>query len=135
MKKPVRPDLVPCEINVTPLVDACLVLLILLVVVNPMLGGTSSLNRPGTRHPQPIPEDTKALVVVLHPDGSLWVEGQPVEGAALPGTLQQLRAEKPARRVIVKADRRLRYRQVTKILQAVETAGFRGAALSTERAE
>jgi len=129
MTKPVLPDLVPCEINVTPLIDACLVLLILLMVVNPMLGGPSSRNRPGARHPEPIPEDTKALVVILHPDGSLWVEGQPVEGTALPETLQQLRAEKRARQVIVKADRRLRYHQVTEILQAVGTAGFQGATL------
>ena len=133
MTKPVLPDVVPCEINVTPLIDVCLVLLIIFMVVTPMLGGTPNLNLPDTRHPEQIPEDTKALVVALRPDGSLWVEGQPVEGAALPETLQQLRTEKPACPVIVKADRRLRYRQVREILQAVETAGFRGAALAAER--
>ena len=135
MKKPVLPDLVPCEINVTPLIDVCLVLLIIFMVVTPLLGGTQSLTLPETRHPEQIPEDTRALVVALRPDGSLWVEGLPVEDTVLPQTLQQLRTEKPNRPVIVKADRRLRYGQVTEILQAVEAAGFRGAALAADRAE
>jgi biopolymer transport protein ExbD len=124
-------DLVQAEINLMPLVDVCLVLMIILLVVFPMVRATAA---PAAK-PGPVPPsgvlaiEEPQLAVAILADGSLVVDGQPVLHADLQRVLGEVWSLTPNRPVIVKGDRHVRYSQVRWVLQSVNAAGFRRASL------
>lgn len=142
----IKHDLIQAEINLMPLIDVCLVLVIILLVVFPMVRAAASIApatppapsaaRAGAR-PVPAPGvlalDEPLLPVEILADGSLTVDGKPVEHAELQSVLGEIRTLTPERPVIVKGDRRVRYAQVRWVLQSVNAAGFRHAGLTAER--
>ena len=121
------------DINVTPLVDVCLVLLIIFMVVTPMLqqgitvqlpSGESVSERPGTR------ED---LVISVREDGSIfrgttWIPQSDVEA-----WLGDEAARDSARAIVLKADARARHGDVRAVLKLAAAAGFRRVAILTEK--
>ena len=119
---------VRCEINVTPLVDVCLVLLIIFMVVTPLIGNGAD-EIPATDHPPKMAEDREDVVIVVRHDGAIRVDEKPATMANLPATLRDVHARAPARQLVVKADRRLAYRDVREVLGAAHRAGFSGAGL------
>ena len=128
-------DLIQAEINLMPLIDVCLVLVIVLLVVFPMVKATASpavKNEakavPGT--PGVLALDEPQLPVEILADGSLTVDGKPVEQAELHRTLGEIWSLTPNRPVIVKGDRHVLYAQVRWVLQSVNAAGFRRAGLT-----
>lgn len=126
---PPRPNLLTREINLGPLVDLCLVFLILIVVVIPML-----------RHaPPPAPARTAAaqgrvdhLAVAMAADGAVFIEQHQVAQEELPEVLFALHIAGPNRPVLVKGDRRLRYGQVRRLMGEIYRAGFQRVALTME---
>lgn len=132
--KPLKHDLVQAEINLMPLVDVCLVLVIVLLVVFPMVRATAAPS-PKIEAPQPasagaLTLDDPQLPVEILADGSLTVDGRPVEQAELQKVLGEIWTLTPNRPVIVKGNRRVRYAQVRWVLQSVNAAGFRRAGLT-----
>ena len=121
------------EINVTPLVDVCLVLLIIFMVVTPMLGD-SSAELPETGAPARLGEPRDQLTLVIEKDGSLLLEEKRVVAAELERRLGELHGRAPARPLVVKADRRLRYASVREVLRDAQGAGFAGAGLAVRQA-
>jgi biopolymer transport protein TolR len=121
------------EINVTPLVDVCLVLLIIFMVITPMLRHEVPVQLPETENPGRIPEISRQLTVSMEKDGTVWVDSTPVPLAELPDALRRLRSAGPDRTVIVEGDRRLRYEQISRMLEKIEEAGFRSVGLITEK--
>lgn len=125
-----RPNLLTREINLTPLVDLLLVLLILLVVVVPML----------RRDPPPPPRPAAAplqgrldqLAVAMGADGAVFIEQRRVAREELSDLLTALHIAGPNRPVLVKGDRRLRYRQVRQLMEEIYRAGFQRVSLSME---
>lgn len=117
------------EINVTPLVDVCLVLLIIFMVVTPMLQTGTDVPLPETAAPDPIPDDERQVTVALKIDGRLTVDGRDVARDELVATLAALRDAGPDRPLVVKADRDLPYRDVRQLLGELQEAGFGGAGL------
>jgi len=101
MQQPTARGGLRSEINVTPLVDVCLVLLIIFMVVTPLLRRELPILLPETKGPGPSPA------------------GQP-----LTEELRRLRAADPDRPVLVQGDRRLRYEQLSKLLESLDDAGF-----------
>ena len=134
-----RPDAggsgIRSEINVTPLVDVCLVLLIIFMVVTPMLQEGADVPLPETATPAPMPESTDQLDVVVRRDGSLLVENDWIPDDRLTGALDGIRRRDPARQVVLRADRELPYRRVREILVALEEAGFHDVGLVTRKHE
>jgi biopolymer transport protein ExbD len=114
--------------NLTPLVDLLLVLLILRVVVIPML-----------RHdPLPPPSRPTAsaprgridqLAVAIGADGAVFVDQRRVDREELPGILFALHVAGPQRPVLVKGDRRVRYEQVRELMAEIYRAGFQRVSL------
>ncbi|MFP5287073.1 MAG: ExbD/TolR family protein [Thermoanaerobaculia bacterium] len=134
--RPLKHDLVQAEINLMPLVDVCLVLVIVLLVVFPMVKATAA---PAAKAPAPQPAnpgvlalDDPQLPVEILADGSLTVDGRPVEQAELQKVLGEIWTLTPNRPVIVKGNRRVRYSQVRWVLQSVNAAGFRRAGLTAD---
>jgi biopolymer transport protein ExbD len=119
-----------CEINVTPLVDVMLVVLIIFMVVTPMLQKGIGVDLPRARNVAAVSEDkSQILVVVLQENERLFLDTDPIDRASL-GTVLRMRYEaNPGLQLQIKADRGVRYGDVKRILQAGREAGFRGAAL------
>src|SRR5436190_20902944 len=111
------------EINVTPLVDVCLVLLIIFMVITPLLRHESTLRPPPTGRPGS-GEASRQLRVSMQLDGMVRVDETLVALSDLAAQLRRLRAAGPGRPVIIEADRRLRYEQISRMIESIEDAGF-----------
>jgi biopolymer transport protein TolR len=119
------------EINVTPLVDVCLVLLIIFMVVAPLLHKGIDLELPRTAHPGDMPE--VQLTLSIGSDGNVFVDQTPAPRERLAAMLKAIHDQTPARPVVVDGDRRLRYKQVASVLRMVRDAGFERVGLATEK--
>src|SRR5262245_43807902 len=122
------------DINVTPLVDVVLVLLIIFMVVTPLLqrGKEVELPRAVTREQD---EQQEALVVSVLADRSIWIEAAPVAAAALDEQLAAAIGAAPARKVLIKADRALQVRDVSPVAGAGRAAGAKRVSLAVEEAK
>ena len=133
---PIKHDLVQAEINLMPLIDVCLVLVIILLVVFPMVKVTAApaaKTASASAAPDVLALEEPQLPVEILADGSLTVDGKPVDQAGLHKALREIWSLTPNRPVIVKGDRRVRYAQVRWVLQSVNAAGFRRAGLTADR--
>ena len=119
------------EINVTPLVDVCLVLLIIFMVMTPMLYKETDVQLPKTPGPGVFPEQQKLVKVAILESGSIRVNGLPVPREQLTSTLAEMCS--PDRPIVVEGDRRLSYGEVRGILELIQRAGFRQVGLVAER--
>ncbi len=118
------------DINVTPLVDVMLVLLIIFMVVTPMLQKGVGVDLPEAKNVATVPESKEmALLVVLKASGELYVEDDPVDRESLTRALRSRLETTPGLQLQVKADRNSRYSEVKRIIRAGQEVGFRGASL------
>ena len=126
---------VQADIHVTPLVDVCLVLLIIFMVVTPLVNGEVEL--PVVTTPEPWPaEPTRSRITVEFGDPpriSLDEDPGPLSLEALDTLLKAIRTGSPNREIVIRADRRLSYSEVKKVLQSVQEAGFPAVGLVAER--
>ncbi|HVG08820.1 MAG TPA: biopolymer transporter ExbD [Thermoanaerobaculia bacterium] len=119
------------EINVTPLVDVCLVLLIIFMVVTPLLYKQVEVQLPKTPGPGDIQQGERLIKVAILENGTIRVDGLPVPRAHLASTLTQM--FQPDRPIAVEGDRRLSYGEVRGVLELIQRAGFRQVGLVAER--
>ena len=121
----VQPDM-----NVTPLVDVVLVLLIIFMVVAPRLEHDVPVNLPGVVNPDPVAaagED--ALKVTVAATGEVWIDGQRYDESGALAALQAAHAADPQRRLAIRGDERLTYGQVRAVCAQAQRIGFPGVAL------
>jgi biopolymer transport protein TolR len=121
------------EINVTPLVDVCLVLLIIFMVMTPLIQAGIKVDLPKTAKSHSIPGQDEQLTVTIQEDGSVWVSGRQTPEGDLPGLLATLHQAQPDRPVIVRGDRRLQYEKITEVLATLSDVGFTRSGLVTEK--
>ncbi len=119
------------EINVTPLVDVVLVLLIIFMVVTPMLQQGVAVTLPETVQPDKIPEDQRQINVAIRFSGEVYVNQNPVPEQSVKAVLADILATNPDKRAVLKADQRLKYKEVRKLMQTINEAGFDGVGLIT----
>jgi biopolymer transport protein TolR len=133
--RPVAVAAVRSQINVTPLVDVCLVLLIIFMVVTPMLSSQRDVVLPQTLRPRPVPEHQRQLTLAIQSDGAVFLDGKraPVAPGGLAAALRKALAEEPDRPVVIKADKRLRYRAVRDLMQMLMELKVPRAGLAVER--
>ena len=124
------------EINVTPLVDVCLVLLIIFMVVTPLLMEGKPVQLPQTNNPEKMPEGAKQIDVTVMVDGSVHVGDTWIpDKEQLKARLVDVYTATPDKDVVIKADRRVKYRDVRDVMRIVNEAGFTGVGLTTEKLE
>jgi biopolymer transport protein TolR len=121
------------EINVTPLVDVCLVLLIIFMVVTPLIQAGVKVDVPKTVNARPMPQMQDQLNVSIEADGSFWISGTRTAEEDLHNALAALHEAKPARDVIVRGDRHLQYEKISEVLATLSDVGFTRIGLVTER--
>src|SRR5689334_17900099 len=97
------------EINITPLVDVCLVLLIIFMVVTPILQAGVKVDLPKTREVGRLPGNQTQIRVSIAEDGTVYIRDAPVADSSLVATLAAIHEAEPDREVIVRGDRHLQY--------------------------
>jgi biopolymer transport protein ExbD/biopolymer transport protein TolR len=127
---------VSSEINVTPMVDVMLVLLIIFMVVTPMLQKGISVDMAKVNNPEQMPDADKedALLVSITRDGKVYFGSEQVQDVDnLTTKVKDRLANKADKRVYVKADMRTRYGGVVKVVDSVRAAGVDDLGLLTEQ--
>jgi biopolymer transport protein TolR len=117
------------DINVTPLVDVCLVLLIIFMVVTPMLQKGVPINLPVTEEPEKTPDTDKQLQVSVKADGSVYLGPTVVRKDEVQKQLEDLHQKTPDREIAVKGDRQVKYGDVLDVLKALREVGFNNVGL------
>jgi len=119
------------EINVTPLVDVMLVLLIIFMVTAPLLNSAVPVNLPDSAA-NPLEQDPDQITVSVDSDGFIYLDDAVVEQGAFPEALESLAArggERPL--VTLRADRSLDYGRVIAVMAELNRAGFNSISLVT----
>ena len=133
--KPHVKGLVKAEINVTPLVDVVLVLLIIFMVVTPMIARGVHVELPITSHHSKKNDDNRDIVVSITRAGAVYVGADLVPLDKVGAAIQEEKRRHPDKGVFLKADQGLEYGQARRVMNAIHAAGVDDVQLGTEEAE
>lgn len=125
-------DEVLSEINVTPLVDVMLVLLVVFIVTAPLLTNSIPINLPKTEAVAPA-DQKDPLVVSIDGEGKLFINKDEIQPELLQSNLEQAKAKDAELKVQLQADDQVDYGQVAKAMAAIEKAGITKLAVITAR--
>lgn len=120
------------EINITPLVDVVLVLLVIFMVTAPLMVGGASVELPRSASARVAPPP-KPLVITLFLDGRLQLRDDPVDRSALVDRLRTLRYMEGESTVYIRADRKIPYGDVVELLGRISEAGYRRTSLLSQQ--
>lgn len=120
------------EINVTPLVDVVLVLLVIFMVVTPLLRQETPVDLPVVRQSRAATEDHQ-LTLAIAADGSLSLGGEPLARDRLTERLQSVLGDRAERTLFLAADRSLSYSAVVEVIDACREAGVTAIGLLTRK--
>ncbi len=123
------------NINVTPMVDVMLVLLIIFMVITPMLQKGQSVDMAKVNNPVPMPDADKedALLIVVMRDGQVYFGTDRVTLDQLTDKVKDRLANKVDKTVFIRADMRAKYGSVVDVVDNVRSAGVDDVGLLTEQ--
>src|SRR5262245_17118781 len=119
------------EINVTPLVDVMLVLLIIFMITAPMLTVAVPVDLPKTQA-RNLSSQKEPLIITVRRDGSVYLQETAVAVEKLVERLSAITGQDPEARIFVRGDAKVDYGQVLKVMGTVSAAGFNKVALVAE---
>ena len=122
------------DINVTPMVDVMLVLLIIFIVVTPMLSKGITVDMAKTNNPSPMQNADKedAVLIAIARDGRTYLGTDQMSPDALPQKVKDLLTNTLDKTVYVRADARARYERVVEVVDNIRAAGVDQLGLLTE---
>jgi biopolymer transport protein ExbD len=123
-------DSVLSEINITPLVDVMLVLLVSFILTIPVLTNAVHVNLPKTVTTTP-PDQQKAVTVTVDGDGQVYLDNQPINRDHLQSELLSLKAANSDLVLHLRADDRVPYGPVAKVMAEIEHAGISRVSILT----
>ncbi len=123
------------NINVTPMVDVMLVLLIIFMVITPMLQKGVSVDMAKVNNPVPMPDADKedALLISIMRDGKIYFGTDAVTADSLTQKVKDRLANRVDKRVFIKSDARAKYGNVVDVVDNVRSAGVDDVGLLTEQ--
>jgi biopolymer transport protein TolR len=119
------------EINVTPLVDVMLVLLVVFMVAAPLLTVGVPVELPQTQAP-PINEPKEPLVITINGEGHIFIQETDIPAESLVPRLTAITGNNPDALLYVRGDKAINYGRVLEVMSLVSTAGFRKVSLIAE---
>jgi biopolymer transport protein TolR len=128
-----EPGRMQASINITPLVDVVLVLLIIFMVMAPSMRKGPEITLPNTAKPIDQGDERLSILVTIDPEGKLWVDDKQVEPEFFGDTLRAAAGADKELRVVVRGDARLNVGEVRRTMLAIEDAGFQGVGLIAKR--
>lgn len=128
-------DKLQSDINVTPLVDVCLVLLIIFMVVTPLLQKGVSVQIPQADNPAKKPEGPKQKLISVQfsKPPAYYMDAKQYSKAEFQTALDELYQRNSAAELVIKADQRLKYGDVKEVMKMTKDAGFQDVALVAEK--
>jgi biopolymer transport protein TolR len=121
------------DINVTPLVDVCLVLLIIFMVVTPMLQKGKPVMLPQTERPDKKPESDKELIISVQSDKTIFIDTKWFPPKDFEAKMKELGERSANKDILVKADRTLNFGEVKNVMRMIKDGGFERVGLITEK--
>ena len=123
------------EINVTPMVDVMLVLLIIFMVITPMLQKGQNVQMAKTNSPIAMEDADKedAVLVAITREGKVWLDVEQVTIESLGPKVQEKLENRSNKQIFIKADQGVKYSVVVEVVDAVRTAGVDQVGLLTEQ--
>ena len=121
-------------INITPLVDVVLVLLIIFMVMAPSLRKGPEVNLPATAKPADQGDERDQIMVTIDGSGGVWIEDQQFTIDGLGEGIRAAVGDQEDPRIVIKGDASLHFRDVRQAMLAIEQAGFQGVGLIAKRA-
>ena len=129
-----EPGKIQATINITPLVDVVLVLLIIFMVMAPQMRKGPDVNVPNTTKPNSQGDERGRILVSIDEAGGLWINDQSVAPDNFGEALNAAVGVEKDPRVVIRGDAKLNFLQVREAMLAVEQAGFHGVGLIAKRA-
>ena len=125
------------EINVTPMVDVMLVLLIIFIVITPMLNKGIGVDMVKTRNPVKMQAADKedAILIAVTRDGKSYLGTTAMPADSMPAKVKDLLTNKLDKTVYIRADSRAKYEKVVDVVDNLRTAGVDQIGLLTEKDE
>ena len=121
------------EINVTPLVDVVLVLLIIFMVITPMLQRGKEVTLPKAESTEKGSGESDPLILSITPDEKVYVEKFEYKDDALQMKLEDEFRRAPDRKILLKGDTSLSFGAVRKVMDVARKAGAKGVGLGVEQ--
>ena len=122
------------EINVTPLVDIVLVLLIIFMVITPMLQRGAEVKLPKARHAQADEDSGEATIISIKKDGSLHLGDDLITKELLEAELANILLAEPFKFILIKGDVEARYADVRVVMKICEDLGAKSVGLQIDEA-
>jgi biopolymer transport protein TolR len=119
------------EINVTPMVDVMLVLLVIFMVAAPLLTVGVPVDLPKTEAPA-INQPQQPLVITVNAYGKLFLQNAPIDDDQLVPRLEAITKANPDTDIYVRGDQAISYGRVMQVMGMVSAAGFNKVSLITE---
>ena len=120
------------EINVTPMVDVMLVLLIIFMVTAPLMTSGVPVDLPKVSA-QPVNSDSEPLTVSVNAKGDIFLQEQALDISSLVTKLQAIAQNNAERRIFVRGDKDLAYGRILQVMSTITQGGFTKVALLAEQ--
>ncbi|HWQ55847.1 MAG TPA: biopolymer transporter ExbD [Bryobacteraceae bacterium] len=125
------------DINMTPMIDVLLVLIIIFMVITPLTpkGLEALVPQPAPPNVKPAAADTRTVVIVINKDKSIMINSEPTDEARMGSRLEEIFKTRAERVVFVKGDPDLEFREVAKAIDIAHGAGIDKVGLMTAKVE
>jgi biopolymer transport protein TolR len=121
------------EINITPMVDVMLVLLVVFIITAPMMTNAINVNLPNTAATAPLEQPKKPLVLSIDQDGKIYLDKTQFDLELIESELAARKNLDPELRLNLNADETVAYGVVAKVMVLIERAGIDRLSVVTER--
>jgi biopolymer transport protein ExbD/biopolymer transport protein TolR len=129
-----EPARLQANINITPLVDVVLVLLIIFMVMAPQMSKGPDVVLPNTTEPGKQGDERGQILVSIDESGGMWIDEKPVAADYFGDALRAAVGAQANPKVVIRGDSRLNFSQVRQAMLVIEEAGFQGVGLIAKRA-
>ncbi|HZF50133.1 MAG TPA: biopolymer transporter ExbD [Polyangiaceae bacterium] len=120
------------EINVTPLVDVVLVLLIIFMVVTPMLQRGKDVRLPQVSKPDEEKKDSEPLILSVTAEKTVWIESDQFTEDKVEAEVARRLTETPGKPILLKGDETLTFGDVRKVMELARRGGAKGVGLGVQ---